>query len=389
MRVCLLSPHFPPVQSGIGDYTYFLANALALGDCTVDVVTSSGEGDDGLYPLVPGVMVHRVVGKWGLRALPQLVRAIVDLNPQVLVVQYAPHAYDRRGITLGVNLLPAVIRMTSRIRVVVNFHEVHVTFNRLFTRCLASLWQRAMAFLIATPGQAVTVACSEWVTRLRRSGAWKPIQVIPVGSSIPRVRIGTEQAEGIRRELGLHGGAILVGGFGAAGRDRDLNMLLEAIARLKEEYPVKLVWLGDPGFSLERYGDIERLLETRGLSDDVLWTGSLPHPRISALMSVCDLFVMPFVDGVSLRRTSLAAALGHALPILATKGKHVDRVFAHGENIYLVDVGDREGFAQGLLELTRRQDLRARLAEGALKLHNRCFDWRVLAHEVMGVASGP
>src|SRR5438132_5746059 len=39
MRLCLLSAHFPPDLSGDGDYTYFLANALAGIGCDVQVIT--------------------------------------------------------------------------------------------------------------------------------------------------------------------------------------------------------------------------------------------------------------------------------------------------------------------------------------------------------------
>src|SRR5690349_7798081 len=118
MRVCLLSPHFPPDLSGIGDYTYFLANALAGTGCDEQVLTAVGEIDAELYPPAEGVLVHRIVKTWGVRGLPHVLRVLRSRDPEVLVVQYAPHAFHPRGITLAISLLPALVRMATRIPVI-------------------------------------------------------------------------------------------------------------------------------------------------------------------------------------------------------------------------------------------------------------------------------
>jgi len=99
-------------------------------------------------------------------------------------------------------------------------------------------------------------------------------------------------------------------------------------------------------------------------------------------MAACDLFVLPYIDGISSKRTTLAAALLHGLPVLATRGKRLDGMFVHGENIYLVPLGDDEAFAHGRLGLGRRPELRPRLAHGARALHDARFAWEVVAEQV-------
>ncbi len=385
-RLCLLSAHFPPDLSGDGDYTYFLANALARIGCDVQVITAVGEMDTVLYPLARGVRVHRVVKTWGVRGLPDLLRAVRSLRADVLVVQYAPHAFDPRGITLGVNLLPALIRVGTRIRVIVNFHEVYTSFDRSLRHCLGSLWQRAMGFLIATPSHVLTAVSTEWPRLLRCVGVRKPTHVIPVGSNIPRADVGAGELRAIRNKLGVGPDTLLIGCFGSAGVHRDAGLLLATVRRAHPKHSLKLVWLGESGLCVERRTESRRVTQTHTDGGDVIWTGPLPHPEISRTMSACDLFVLPFTDGISTKRGTLAAALLHGLPVLTTRGKRLDDVFVHGENIYLAPLGDEQAFGERLLELARRSELRTRLAKGGRVLHDAHFRWDLIAKQVARLA---
>ncbi len=387
-RVCLLSPHFPPDLSGLGDYTYCLARALTEVGYEVQVLTSVGDLDDVLYPPPRGVLVHRVVRAWGMGGLWQILRTVRRLHCDALMLQYTPHAFDRRGITAAVNLLPFLLRVTTSVRVLLNFHELYIPFDRSLKHCLVGLWGRAMAFLIAVSSHSLTAISSEWPRRLRRVGVWKRIQVIPVGSNIPRADVSSEALQAVRETLGVDRSTLLVGCFGSAGPHRDAVLLRTAFGNVKREQSMKLVWLGKSGLHFERRAGLH---EARGVDDGgggIIWTGSLPHPEISRIMSACDLFVLPFTDGVSMKRGTLAAALLHGLPILTTRGKRLDDIFVHGENIYLVPRGDADAFADGLLELARCPRLRDRLARGARTLHDAHFAWDVIARQVARVVEG-
>jgi glycosyltransferase involved in cell wall biosynthesis len=382
MRVCLLSARFPPDLDGNGDYTYFLASALARLGCDVYVLTSVGEFSHGLYPLVPELRVTRLVKSWGIRGVLDIVRAVRGLDPDVLVVQYTPHAFHPRGMTLAVNLLPLLIRVTSRIRVMVNFHELYIPFDASLKHCLGALWQRAMAFLIAVTSNALTAISSEWPRRLRRIGVWQAIQVIPVGSNIPRAYVSPEELQAIRQKLGVTRNTLLIGCLGSAGPDRNIELLMAAIRQLQRQHTFKVVWLGKSGLREQLLtGAHEGARPNKG-SCDIIWTGPLPHPEVSRTMAACDLFVLPFADGISTKRGSLAAALLHGLPVLTTRGERLDDMFVHGENVYLVPSGDERAFADGLLELAYCPELRTRLARGAKALHDARFGWEVIARQV-------
>lgn len=373
LRVCLLAARFPPDLNGIGDYTYFLANGLAAAGHDVQVLTSVGGSDPALYPLGQGVRLHRMVRNWGVRGLWSLVQGIRVLRPDAVVIQYAPHAFDYRGVTLAVNVLPWLIHALTRTRVMVNFHELYIPFDRRLAHFPLALWQRFAAFVLASGSYGLMANTRDWPRQLKRIGVRRHIVITPVGSSIPLVQMKPDERDAVRGLLGADKGTILVGCFGSAGVDRDKELLLKAVRNVKKKCPLKVVWIGNTG------------PRTRPLANDdnIIWTGPLPHPEVSRLMTACDVFAYPFTDGISTKRSSLAAALSHGLPILATRGATLDDLFVHRENVYLVSQGDTQGFEDGLQELALHPELRDRLSRGGRALHDRHFAWHTIAEQLL------
>jgi SAM-dependent methyltransferase len=239
-----------------------------------------------------------------------------------------------------------------------------------------------MALIMAYGSHALMAPDSDWLRRLRRIGIFRSLVMIPVGSNIPRVEVNNVERVKIREKLCGPSNGFLLGAFGAS-HDRDIRIILDGLQRLKMKWPVKLVWIGATGLNEASWLQIKYDLQERGLEDEVLWTGLLPHPEVSRLLSVCDILTLPFNYGISTRRTSAVTALQHGLPLLTTRSEQVDPCLIHAENIYLVPIGDGKTFGDGLLELAHRPDLCARLAEGARVLHDAYFDWDVIAREVV------
>jgi glycosyltransferase involved in cell wall biosynthesis len=181
--------------------------------------------------------------------------------------------------------------------------------------------------------------------------------------------------------------ALLIGTFASLGPHGDAGLLLTAFEKVKSERSLTLVCLGKSGLRPERRAGSQKGNQSAGEgSGDIIWTGPLPHPEVSRLMATCDVFVLPYLDGISSRRTTLAAALLHGLPVLTTRGKQADAMFVHRENIYLVPLGDAQAFADGLMELARCPELRTRLALGARALHAARFSWHTIARQVVRLA---
>ena len=80
MRILLLTGEYPPMQGGVGDYTWALGTAL--GDLGVDVhiLTSREAGPNHLMPA--GVSnVYAEVDKWGWGTMRDIRRRAAEIQP--------------------------------------------------------------------------------------------------------------------------------------------------------------------------------------------------------------------------------------------------------------------------------------------------------------------
>ena len=99
-----------------------------------------------------------------------------------------------------------------------------------------------------------------------------------------------------------------------------------------------------------------------------------------------DLFLAPYADGVSTRRTTLMAALQHGLCIVATEGTTPEG--ALGEPAMAkVPVSDYAAFAAEARGLARDRAARERHGLAARTLYDELYSWRALAGEFVRAIS--
>jgi glycosyltransferase involved in cell wall biosynthesis len=181
---------------------------------------------------------------------------------------------------------------------------------------------------------------------------------------------------------------ILLCHFGFLNQTKGVEALVKALHWLVEAgYPVKLLMVGgetgssDPT-NLECARKIKALIEDLGLEERVKWTGYTSPEEVSANLMASDICVLPYRDGVSLRRGSLHAALIHGLPVISTYPRVPIKELEDGENIKLIPPDSPESIAQAVIELSNRPELRQRLGDGARKL-SALFGWEGIAEETL------
>jgi glycosyltransferase involved in cell wall biosynthesis len=113
--------------------------------------------------------------------------------------------------------------------------------------------------------------------------------------------------------------------------------------------------------------------------------GQLPGIVVAARLASADIFLAPYVDGVSSRRTALMAALQHALPVVGTDGASTDPLLRGATDaLRLLPVGNPELFAESVFNLALSADLRSAMGRAARRLYEESFDWPVLAGRLLG-----
>lgn len=379
MRVLFLTGEYPPMQGGVGDYTWSLGSALVEQGVDVHVLTSHAAGPAHLAP--HGVTnVYPDVESWRW-SLAQHVRGLCqDIEPDVLHIQYQSAAF---GLHPAVNLLSRALRSDPWPRaVVVTFHDLRVPY--LFPKAGPLRWRANLT--LARHCQRVVVTNAQDCSTLRayRELADKLVE-IPIGSNIRPEPAADFDRDQQRAAWRVGSDDLLLSYFGFLNASKGGEELMEAVAILAAAgLPVHLLMVGgqvgasDPT-NLAYLERVQSLILRLGIGERVHWTGFTTPAEVSANLLASDIAVLPYRDGASYRRGSLMAALAHGLPIVSTQpAGHVPDM-AHGENIWLTPRQSAEALAQGVQALWGDPALRRRLGEGAARLASK-FTWESIAH---------
>jgi glycosyltransferase involved in cell wall biosynthesis len=235
---------------------------------------------------------------------------------------------------------------------------------------LMGLWQRVQLWTIAACADPILVTTEGWRARVRGRRAVAVLH-LPVGSNLPDMRAVRAR---IRRRHGWPSEQVVLAAFGTADPARMQEHIVAAANRVAGAgLRVSLLNLGAGAPPL------------RGIarSTDVITPGPLPERAIAEYLGAADVFLAPYADGLSTRRTTLMAALQHALAVVGTRGPATDAALLDsGDALVLVPAGRREEFADATLRLagdSRERDERRRLGRALYELE---FDWPVLAERL-------
>jgi glycosyltransferase involved in cell wall biosynthesis len=169
----------------------------------------------------------------------------------------------------------------------------------------------------------------------------RPYSVIPVTSTLPLGDPETVRPTAPRARIGVFG-------FGHEGVQADA--VAAAVASLRRrERDAHLVLVGYPG----QDSGAGRLWAAAARRHDlaaVEFTGPLPAPDAIQALRRCTLLVSAYATGPESRRSSLAAGLGLAIPVVALDGPETWAELRQADAVHLTDAAALADTLDGLLE---------------------------------------
>ncbi len=377
MHIALISGSYPPIKCGIGDYTARLATTLANFGHQVDVLTSPPGSPTGQQNL----NLYAQITQWGFRSIPEVLKKIQQLHPDIINIQYPTQEYHR---SLMINILPGLFKARLGISSVATIHEFssYTLLGRIRLTLTAKLSQ---AVIVTDPLNCKLL--------LQWSGASEgKYTLIPIGSNLlcmpPLKYDRTEQ----RVRLGVSADSVVLAYFGFIGPSKGVDTLLKAFGDVLASTPqVDLrLWLvtdREPTSESYRldYEAFSHQVANFPYPNRLIWTGYLEPSDVSAYLLAADVAVLPFKDGVSLRRGSLLAALTHSLPVISTIGLATDTGQLNQESgLYLVPTEDTQALAKAIVMLANDASLRKTLAARANQF-SQTFSWNSIATQTLDV----
>ena len=206
------------------------------------------------------------------------------------------------------------------------------------------------------------------------------ILVNPNGVDADRYTPGID-ATALRQRMGFQD-AQVVGFIGTFGRWHGAEVLVEAFARIRGTEgtaPLRLLLIGDG----QTRQACEQLARERGVADRVVFTGLVPQAEGPQWLAACDVLVAPHVpnpDGSAFfgSPTKLFEYMAMGRPIVASRLGQIGELLVHGETAWLVEPGDPQALADGLLATLRNPALARKMAQRARSQAVEQHTW--LAH---------
>ncbi|HEX6589247.1 MAG TPA: N-acetyl-alpha-D-glucosaminyl L-malate synthase BshA [Longimicrobiales bacterium] len=128
-----------------------------------------------------------------------------------------------------------------------------------------------------------------------------------------------------------------------------LEDVVRAFARIVKEVPARLILIGD---GPDR-GKAQHVARVEGIRDHVIFLGKVES--VAELLSCADLLLLPS-ETESFGLVALEA-MACGVPVVATEVGGVPEVVTHGENGFLVPVGDHQAMAEFAIRLLRDPEL--------------------------------
>lgn len=384
MRIGLVTGEFPPMEGGVGAFTDQLARALAALGHEIHVITAAKARPPDLpktlsslrEPLDLGyARVHPRIRRWRWPSLSAVADLVIRYDIDIVNLQYQAAAFNMNSP--AVSFLPW--RLKGVAPTVVTFHDLRVPY--LFPKA-GGLRERAVRGLARRAAGSIATNAAD----LRRLQGWteSPIRQIPIGSNIDAYQPNHIEIAEVRQGLGVGAADVLLGYFGFLNETKGADSLIDALARLDGRY--HLVFIGgqtgdsDPDNNQTFLAQLRRRIDDAGLGSRVHWTGYLSPVRVSAHLVAADMMVMPYRDGVSLRRGTLMAVLAHGRPLITTAPAEPSPEFRPRDNMWLVPPDHPAALVEAIQLLAADPAARGRLGEGARELA-RSYGWDVIAGE--------
>ncbi len=354
----LLTGEFPPDTGGVAHFTATIAGALAGRDLDVHV-WAPATAAAGATSSPRTFSFHALSDRFGPRSRADLRAATAPGD--VILLQYVPNALGARGANVAFcRWLLAQSARGCDVRVM--FHEPFFYFGwQSPARNVLALVQRAMAAMLLRAASVAYVSTWSWAPLLRRyAPACVRFAWVPVPSAVPVIHDAGE----VRRLRTALDASLVVGHFSSYPEDvrRPLRLALQDI--LARHGDVAVLCIGRGG---------EQMVASMGGADPrVHATGELDAARLSLAIQACDVFVQPYPDGATTRRTSLATLLAHGAAVVTTTGRHTEPLWtADGDVTASAPAGNRQSLSAEVSRVLASAAYRRALGESARQFYAR------------------
>lgn len=326
MRILFVTPSFPPQICGVGDHTYFLAEAMRARGHNLAVATRDATAKERFSKL--SIIATEVNTYWNFSALS-------EWQPDCIVIAYTSYLWGKYGLHPGFNLWVSKLKQTfPQQRLILLAHELHYPVLPTKAGLTLGICQKLQYELLERNFSQVLYTYEKVFLKRPQRPQQKPLRSwLPVGSNIPVAPMNRALHESLRASiltatdklcLWLH--------FGGNHPTHAYELLPHLLERAEADAPELTHIILCIGIHTS---ELNARLGASASGTKIRALGKLSAEEISHWLQACDAVFAPFTDGISARRGSAIAALAHARILISNLGYHSDPSLPWHEGVLL------------------------------------------------------
>ena len=306
-------------------------------------------------------------------ALPQdslLVAAVRELDvPVIAMEELEDKSFDKKALKALTRMLraeqPDIVHTHASMTARIAARRARVPYIINTKHCMegapGSLPKKILRREINAVFSDKIIAVSKAVRRSMIAGGTKPKEIAVIYNGIERIPIPTaEEKAALLSSFGGKAGEKAVGMVARLEEVKDHETFLKGAKRvLEKRQDVRFYIIGD--------GSLRKELECRaaelGISENVTFTGFLRD--VEGIEAALDVAVI--TSKAEALCLSILESMIAGIPAVGTDSGGVAEVIRHGENGFLVPVGDSDALAERLEELLREDAKRSAFGAQAKK----------------------
>ena len=289
MRIALMTNNYKPIMGGVPISIERLARGLKeLGHQVTIFAPTYREQQEEEDVFRYATCMQRFVG------------GIVLPNPLDARIEFREHPYDIIHVHHPMLIGRTAVRLSRKydIPLVFTYHTRYEQYASCYTKGICRL-DRIMPLYLHTFLKhcnfvfAPTAGMQEYLTERCRVPRERT-GILPTGIERGNFQISEEQAQAVRARYGAEDMPLLLT-VSRMAQEKNVSFLLESLAKVKARYgkPFRMLMVGD-GPDLE---PLREQSERLGLSEQVVFTGTVPNERIGEYFKAADGFLFASKTG--------------------------------------------------------------------------------------------